>query len=145
MKRLILFAAGVLLAGATLGVAIRGESSPDANAEVQLEGIATERVLLRVEGLSCGSCEQRVRDALTRRTGVKTVGVDVGGGTVAVDYARGAVDPKVLADTVTQLGYPARYLASGPAVPLPADSGAKPAGGCAGGCCSDAPPQSKEL
>jgi copper chaperone CopZ len=95
----------------------------------------SERVLFQVDGLTCGSCEGRVRQALQAKTGVRAVGVDLGAKTVAVEYEAGAADPKELADTMTRLGYPARYLASGAAVPVAPAAPAKRAGGCAGGCC----------
>ncbi|MBI5443503.1 MAG: heavy-metal-associated domain-containing protein [Deltaproteobacteria bacterium] len=96
----------------------------------------TQRVLLQVEGLSCGSCEARVRKALTEKPGVRAVDVNLSQKTVTVEYEEGAADPKELADRITRLGYPARFLASGPGVPGPKRAEGKPAGGCGGDCCN---------
>lgn len=94
------------------------------------------RLLLGVQGLSCGSCETRIREALRKDPGVRSVGVDLGRATVTVEYVQETTDPKRLADTVTRVGYPARYLASGPSVPPAAKVRRQPQAKCGGGCCS---------
>ncbi len=94
------------------------------------------RLLLDVPGMTCGSCEGRIREALERRQGVRAVAVDLARKTVTVEYAAGSDDPKALADVVTRSGYPARFLASGPGVAPVEPGAARPGGGCRGNCCA---------
>ncbi len=98
---------------------------------------STDRVLFAVEGLSCGSCEGQVVKTLQAQPGVRAVGVDLRAGRVVVEYEPAVVDAKRLADAVTRIGYPARYLASGPSVPL-GQRGQAGDGGCGGSCCQGA-------
>lgn len=97
---------------------------------------AVERVLLAVEGMTCGSCESRIRETLEAHPAVRKVGVDLASRTVTVDYAKDLADPKILADRVTGVGYRARFLSAGPQLPPPAEGGARPRSGCGGNCCS---------
>jgi len=96
---------------------------------------STDRVLFAVEGLSCGSCEGQVVKTLQAQPGVRAVGVDLRAGRVVVEYEPSVVDAKRLADAVTRIGYPARYLASGPSVPL-GQRGRAGGGDCGGSCCA---------
>ena len=90
-------------------------------------------ITLAVSGMTCGSCEGRIRDALEARPGVRQVAVDLGSSTVRVLYDPAAEDPKALAEVVTAAGYPARYLPPGTALPAVPRSGGG-CGGCGGGC-----------
>ncbi|GAB4258978.1 MAG: hypothetical protein Kow0092_06910 [Deferrisomatales bacterium] len=139
-------AAVLLTAGAVaLGFRAGGGAKPSGAASLPDPGDAVERVLFSVQGVSCGSCEGRIREALARRPGVRAVGVDLAARTVTVEYVKRQADPKALADAVTGLGYPARYLASGASVAPPA--AARPgtgSGGCGGSCCSGRPPAARE-
>ena len=90
-------------------------------------------ITLAVSGMTCGSCEGRIRDALEARPGVRQVAVDLGSRTVRVVYDPATADPKALAEVVTAAGYPARYLAPGTTLPAVPRSG----GGCGGGCCAN--------
>lgn len=95
------------------------------------------RLLLDVPGMTCGSCEGRIREALEARPGVTAVAVDLARKTVTVEYVAGSDDPKALADAATRIGYPARFLASGPGVAPVAPGAARPKGGCGGNCCAE--------
>ncbi|WP_025322428.1 heavy-metal-associated domain-containing protein [Deferrisoma camini] len=125
--------AGVLAGGAVLVVWLAFAGFPDEAPAAA----ATDRVLFAVEGLSCGSCEGQVVKALQAQPGVRAVGVDLRAGRVVVEYEPAVVDAKRLADAVTRIGYPARYLASGPSVPL-GQRGQAGDGGCGGSCCQGA-------
>ena len=141
MRYFTLAAIAALVSGAVFTIAAQGLPGADSSvsAAPSEAPASAERLLLAVRGLSCGGCEQRIRQALRQDPNVKAVAVDIGGGTVAVEYLPGSVEPKALAERVTNLGYPARYLASGPgAAPAPA-SGRRPSSGCNGGCCSGTP------
>ncbi|MHB8764185.1 MAG: heavy-metal-associated domain-containing protein [Deferrisomatales bacterium] len=136
MRQKILFslAAAVALAAAAV-VAVQATSETPAG-PAAAGSAAGERLVLSVESLRCGSCEARIREALQARPGVRAVAVDLTAKTVAVEYARGTQDPKALADAVTQLGYPARFAASGTAAAAaPAGAPAPARTGCGGGCC----------
>ncbi|HRY61669.1 MAG TPA: cation transporter, partial [Candidatus Fermentibacter sp.] len=61
---------------------------------------------LRVVGMSCGSCERRVREALLSVRGVKAVSVSRQDGTAVVDAAAG-FDRRLAVAAVTGLGYEA--------------------------------------
>ncbi len=45
-----------------------------------------EKVVLNVEGMSCGHCESAVKKALSELDGVKEVLVDLVGKTVSVEF-----------------------------------------------------------
>ncbi len=94
------------------------------------------RLLLDVPGMRCGSCEGRIREALEARPGVTAVAVDLARKTVTVEYVAGSDEPKALADAVTRSGYPARFLASGPAVAPACPDAERPRAGCGGDCCA---------
>ena len=59
---------------------------------------------LTVEGMSCGGCEQRVRDALTAVSGVTAVSVDHSTDSATVE---GSMDVTVLVAAVEDAGYDA--------------------------------------
>lgn len=105
------------------------------NAPSAAVAAATEKLSLTVEGMTCGACAGRIRQALEKLPGVQAVDVDVAARAVTVGYALGAMDPKALADAVTQAGYPARLAVAG-AAPVPGGQAATPARrGCGGNCC----------
>ncbi len=95
----------------------------------------TETLLLSADGMRCGSCEGRIRAALEALPGVRAVGVDVAAKTVSVEYAAGTQNPKALAEVVTGLGFPARYLASGVGAGALGQVAAPARRGCGGNCC----------
>jgi len=137
-KKWWVLSAGLVLAlGTALAVGLAASRPEEAaDAANPPAGGQIERLLLGVEGVSCGSCEVRIRETLEARAGVRAVAVDLGQRTVTVEYAAGSDDPKSLAEAITRLGYPARFLAAGPGV-LPARPGAtRPGGGCGGNCCA---------
>lgn len=101
---------------------------------------STQRVLFQADGISCGGCEAEITGALRANPAVRRVEVDLARRTVAVEYVDGAVDPKVLADTITGVGYPARLVASGPSVRFSGQGATRASGGCGGSCCSGPPP-----
>lgn len=83
---------------------------------------------LHVEGMTCGACVRRVREALEPLAGVREVAVDLAAGRVRVG---GEADSGQLIAALQKAGYPAR-----PAATPDAPAAAK-AGGCggSGGCC----------
>jgi Cu+-exporting ATPase len=111
------------------------QAAPPDHSEAPVAG-QMARLLLDVPGVTCGSCEGRIREALEARPGVAAVAVDLARKTVTVEYVAGSDDPKALADAVTRSGYPARFRASGPAVAPARTAAERPRAGCGGDCCA---------
>ena len=88
-----------------------------------------ERVILTIEGKSCGGCVKHVTGALGALPGVRVERVSVGSAEVLVDPAASSVDAVLKA--LAASGYPARASrtdtnAARPATPAPTTEG---------GCC----------
>lgn len=66
-------------------------------------------VKLTIEGMSCGHCVARVREALATVAGVEVSDVRIGEATVRIDPAR--ADIGALIDAVQDVGYDAREAA----------------------------------
>lgn len=99
---------------------------------------ADQRVVLKVEAITCGSCEARIKEALSAEPGIAAVEVNLADRTVTVDYAKGVTDEKKIAGRISRAGYPAQLLTlSAPTEPLKAPSASK--GGCGGNCCGAKP------
>ncbi|MEU4377575.1 heavy-metal-associated domain-containing protein [Pseudonocardia alni] len=64
-----------------------------------------ETVTLRVEGMSCGGCEQRIAAVLGRVEGVREVSADHTTGRVGVRVGPELADPSVLTDRVEAAGF----------------------------------------
>ena len=58
---------------------------------------------IKVKGMMCGGCENRVKNALENIEGVKNVTADHTTGNVNVVYD--AVDVKMLEETIEDIGY----------------------------------------
>jgi Cu+-exporting ATPase len=67
---------------------------------------AETRHQLIIDGMSCASCAGRVEEALTALPGVLSARVNLATNMAEVTALNGPTDPRVLADTVTQIGYP---------------------------------------
>ena len=64
-----------------------------------------ETVVLQVEGMSCGGCEQRLGTVLGRVEGVREVSADHATGRVQVRVGPELSDPTVLTDRVEAAGF----------------------------------------
>ena len=62
-------------------------------------------VVLSVEGMSCGHCQKRVRDALNAVKGVKSVEVSLDSGTANVSYSGKKVTMDMLRQAVEAVGF----------------------------------------
>ena len=62
-----------------------------------------ERVVLHIDGMSCGHCLNAVNQALARVPGVQVEGVRIGRAEVSYDGAR--VTPELLQTAVADAGY----------------------------------------
>jgi mercuric ion transport protein len=75
-----------------------------AQRETQLAN-GLNRVVVSVEGLSCVACEIPVRRALRHVDGVKSVQVNAGTKTAAVDYEPTKTNPEQLVAAINSTGY----------------------------------------
>ena len=65
------------------------------------------KVMLKVEGMTCGHCVGRVQKALDAAPGVIEAKVDLDSGTAEISYGA-ETDIAKLAGIVTESGYPAQ-------------------------------------
>lgn len=95
-----------------------------------------ESVSLKIDGMSCGSCVNSVKKALTAVPGIASVGVNLADGTARIDGT--GLSLAAIEAAIADAGYGAKVLE--PAAPS-TDSGTPPrSGGCGigktrGGCC----------
>jgi len=64
-----------------------------------------EKLILSIDGMSCGHCLNAVRNALERVPGVRVEQVTIGQATVAYDPARAT--PSKIAGAIADAGYSA--------------------------------------
>lgn len=93
-----------------------------------------ETVELSVDGMTCGSCVQSAKRAVSRVPGVESVDVRLQDGAATVRGERVASRAEAIVAALTEAGYPARVSPAGATMPRGA------AGGCGsgrsgGGCC----------
>lgn len=121
MKRSILLAAMMLIGVSLLAINTFVKASDPAlqdparaavpAAHVGPQTASPAKVLLDVQGMSCGGCVSTIQSALSKMDGVSDVQVDVAAGTATVAY-----DPQTLRDrdmiarAITDSGYPARMV-----------------------------------
>ena len=63
-----------------------------------------KETILKVEGLSCGGCENRIKNALGEVEGIKTVEADFHTGMVRV-LAEEKVTKEEMEETITDIGF----------------------------------------
>ena len=99
----------------------------------QLTCIELEQLMntveLEVKGMTCGSCAARVRNALTRVSGVDSVAVDMAKGRATVQSSDENLMTDELVSALADIGYPAQ-----PAAPSVAVAGAGSASATSGHC-----------
>lgn len=64
---------------------------------------------LKVAGMTCGHCVERVEKALRNQTGVRNATVHLNEGAAEVEYEEGEVVPEQLIGVVEAEGYEASY------------------------------------
>jgi len=92
--------------------------------------------LLQANGMTCGSCSQKITQALTKHPGVAEVTVDITAGLIEVQFDSRQTNPATLAANVNTLGYPTAVAYVQPikgAAKAPADASGCGTGGC-GNC-----------
>jgi copper chaperone CopZ len=96
-------------------------------------------VELEVQGMTCGSCAARVRNALMRVTGVDSVSVDVANRHATVQSFEEDLMTDELVSALADIGYPAKLKPLSASEPTPSGScGAGKAQGRSSGCCCGA-------
>jgi len=69
---------------------------------------ATRKTVLKVQGMTCGSCARHVGAAVRALDGVKDVVVDLAGATATVQHDIERPDPAELIAAIEEAGYHAR-------------------------------------
>jgi len=130
--RMGVIATFALLVGICAAVAI-GATPPGKSADAV--------VILKSQGVSCGSCAGKIQKALMDQAGVAAVDVDVDKGQVTAAYDSRAVKPEAIADAVTAVGYSSSLVQTLSLEEYRATYGKSVAAqstvstGCGGGCC----------
>lgn len=68
----------------------------------------TDNVVLKINGMSCGGCEQRINDRLRKLEGVQSVASDHRRGEVRILFDAAQTSPVVLQAAISALGYEVR-------------------------------------
>ena len=69
---------------------------------------ATEKIVLDIGGMKCASCVKSVEKQLTQYPGVKSACVNLATGLAMLESDVGVVDPQVLANKLTSIGFPSK-------------------------------------
>ena len=147
LKNLILTTAVVLLAA---GISMAGDNCPysadkakTAATTIAAPAVAKapgETAMLKVSGMTCGSCVSHVTKALSAIEGVNDVTVSLEKGSAEVIYDAAKVKPAMLAEAVTKAGYKAEVgditQASAKAAGCDPAECAAMKDGKQGGCCA---------
>lgn len=64
-----------------------------------------EKIVMKVDGMSCGHCKAAVEKALKLLDGVQGADADIGAKTVTVTYDDAKVSRDVLAEAIAEAGY----------------------------------------
>ena len=64
-----------------------------------------EKLVLRVEGMSCEHCVKAVTDAITYADGTADVSVDLESGTVSFSYDPAKIQLEAIKDAITEEGF----------------------------------------
>src|SRR4051794_24663752 len=72
---------------------------------VRVGSTADSIAILKTTGMTCGSCSDKISQALEKLSGVAVTEVDVDGGWVLVGYDTKAVKPEALAEKVKEVGF----------------------------------------
>ena len=66
---------------------------------------ADQFAVIRIEGMHCHKCEQKIQTALSSHAGVREVEVDFASGQASVLFDRDSVSVKDLMDSINNAGY----------------------------------------
>lgn len=71
----------------------------------------TSNTRFNVEGMSCGSCAERVENAIRQLPGISSVRVDLASGDVLVEHQGDKVTPEQVQQQIATAGYTATMVA----------------------------------
>ena len=74
--------------------------------------IPLEIATLDIQGMKCGSCVSAVERQLKQTPGVDSASVNLVTQVAVVRYCRETVDPQILAEKLTQVGFPSELRSS---------------------------------
>ena len=104
---------GTLGVGTMLALCPCCSPSTSAQAPTSQTAASGASVTLRIEGMTCASCQVAVKTALERLDGVKDAKVSSADKRASVDYDPAKVTPQQLVDAVNKLGYEASLPSKG--------------------------------
>jgi len=67
-----------------------------------------EKIVLRVDGMSCEHCSRAVTNAIAGISGTANVSVDLKAGTASFDFDSGKAELDAIAEAITEEGYTVR-------------------------------------
>ena len=91
---------------------IGGAASAETAREGAVEAMALQEVVLKVEGMTCASCNVTVQKALTNLDGVESATVTFEPPQAVVRYDPAKVAPEDLTRATTNVGYPSKLKPS---------------------------------
>ncbi|PJW13768.1 copper-translocating P-type ATPase [Geobacillus sp. Manikaran-105] len=68
-------------------------------------GVATEKVTLDIEGMTCAACATRIEKGLNRMEGVTSVAVNLATNSAVVEYKEGVASVEDILEKIKKLGY----------------------------------------
>lgn len=67
--------------------------------------MATEKVMLDIEGMTCAACEVRIEKGLQRIEGVESATVNLATNSAVVEYKEGVTSVEAILEKIKKLGY----------------------------------------
>jgi copper chaperone CopZ len=99
------------------------------------------KVYLKIGGMTCGGCSYRIKRTLEGMEGIFSVEISLSSASGVVEYDPEKISQETIAETITNLGYPARIISSEEevekiaSIPAPQPTGGRRSGGgCGCGC-----------
>ncbi|GMN98887.1 heavy metal translocating P-type ATPase [Parageobacillus thermoglucosidasius] len=68
-------------------------------------GVATEKVMLDIEGMTCAACAARIEKGLQRMEGVERATVNLATNSAVVEYNEGIISVEAILEKIKKLGY----------------------------------------
>jgi copper chaperone CopZ len=83
------------------------KTAPEAEAEATPATVQGEKVVIKVSGMTCGGCSDRVAKALTETEGVHSASVCHKSGSATIQYEAKATTPNQLVQVISNSGFKA--------------------------------------
>ncbi|KPC98072.1 Copper-exporting P-type ATPase A [Geobacillus sp. BCO2] len=72
-------------------------------------GVATEKVTLDIEGMTCAACATRIEKGLNRMEGVTSAAVNLATNSAVVEYKEGVTSVEDILEKIKKLGYRGKF------------------------------------